>query len=271
MRACIALLWTSLVALAPACQRLDDGEPYSPTSLGDEGSGEGGGGTFEPALTGGAEEDSTGGSAIPMDMCDPAAQSGCAPGEKCTAIATSAGPVFTCVGAGGSDLEPFDPCQAQPESGLDACPVGTACIGTTSSGVCLPLCTRDADCEGGVCSADPVNDLPFCADDCSPFDSLCATPLACRRNGERFSCGFLREEDVGGEAAPCETSTDAGCAAGFACISGTLVPGCASPGCCAPLCDLSGTDPCSAPATCTSVIDSPAPGFDEIGACFVPA
>ena len=257
-----------LLTFALGCQRLDDGEPLQPTSLGEDGTGDGGG-TFDPIETGG--DDSTGGSAVPTNMCDPALQTGCAAGEKCTAITSSTGPVFTCVGAGGSELQPFDPCQASPETGLDACPAGTACIGTTSSGLCLPLCSSNSDCDGAVCSADPVNELPFCADDCSPFESLCAAPLVCRRNDERFSCGFLREQDVGGEAAPCDTTSDAGCAAGFACITGTLVPGCSSPGCCASLCDLGGADPCDVPATCNVVIDAPAPGFEEIGACFVPA
>jgi hypothetical protein len=37
------------------------------------------------------------------------------------------------------------------------------------------------------------------------------------------------------------------------------------------LCDLGGADPCDVPATCNAVIDAPAPGFEGIGACFVPA
>ena len=41
--------------------------------------------------------------------------------------------------------------------------------------------------------------------------------------------------------------------------------------CCTALCDLSGADPCIAPATCVQVLMGPAPGFEDIGACFVPA
>lgn len=258
------------IASTAACQRLDDGEALEPTSLGDGGSGGDDGGTFVPA-DGSAGDETAGGGMMPANACDPVAQSGCASGEKCTVIVQGGEPVFVCVGGGGSDLQPFDPCQAEPTSGLDACPAGTACIGVTTSGVCLPLCDRDADCEAGVCGADPVNELPYCADDCSPFESLCTAPMSCRRNGERFSCEFLEEQDVGGALAACDITSDAGCAAGFACITGSLVPGCENPGCCASLCDLSGADPCVAPATCNSVLEASAPGFESIGACFVPA
>ena len=106
---------------------------------------------------------------------------------------------------------------------------------------------------------------------CTPFASPCPTPLACRRNGDRFSCQFLAAGDVGGPGDACGVTDDAGCAPGLVCLPGALVPDCTNDNCCAPVCDTTDADPCIAPASCLPIIESPAPGFDTIGACFVPA
>jgi hypothetical protein len=135
----------------------------------------------------------------------------------------------------------------------------------------VALCLKDSDCDQALCIEDPVEDVPFCADECSPFESLCTSPLQCRRLDDRFVCRFPTLADVGGYGDACSLDQDQGCGPGFACLPGELVPDCTTANCCTNLCDLSGPDPCGAPATCAQVIESPAPGFESIGACFVPA
>ena len=122
-----------------------------------------------------------------------------------------------------------------------------------------------------MCLSATVGSAPYCADDCSPFEALCTSPTQCRRNDERFSCRVPRESDVGGGGSPCEQEDDGGCAGGFVCVAGALVPGCTEGNCCAPLCDLEAVDSCGSPATCNQALSAPAPGFETIGACFVPA
>jgi hypothetical protein len=252
------------------CQRLDDEAP-SPTSLGDGGGTAGdddGGGdmtTFTP-IDDGAE--GTGGG--PTNACDPVLQTGCAASERCTAISISGVASFICVDGGGTDLQPFDPCEPHTETGIDACPAGYACVGTGSAGLCVALCSSNGDCDAGVCGEHPETAIPHCADDCSPFDSLCAGVMQCRRGDERFSCQFPREEDVGGPLAACDAADDAGCGEGLICVSGALVPGCSNGSCCTTLCDVTDGG-CTAPSTCTAVFGAPAPGFETIGACFVPS
>jgi hypothetical protein len=271
MRSLLTFAFAFALALV-GCQRLEEEGP-SPTSLGEGGGGTGnddGTTTFTPVATGNddtGEDDGPG----PSSSCDPVAQIGCAAGEKCTAITTSQGPAFTCVGAAGSTLQPYDACEASPDTGLDACPVGYVCLGSEVAGTCVPLCNGDPDCDQGVCAEHPDNAIPHCADDCSPFESLCVGILQCRRADERFACQFPGDADVGGPLAPCSLTNDAGCNESLVCITGALVPGCTEASCCTPVCDATDPDACAAPATCSPVFAAPAPGYETIGACFVPS
>ncbi len=264
---------TSLIAVAllgVGCQRLDEEGP-SPTSLGDGGTvGDGDtgmGSTFTP-VPGATEDVSDDGGGT--QECDPVLQTGCAAGEKCTAVSDGNVPSFVCVGADGATLQPLDPCEPDMAGGQDACQPGFVCVGNDTGGLCVALCTADANCTGGVCAAHPENRIPHCADDCDPFDSLCSGQLQCRRSDERFSCLFPREQDSGGPLAACDPNGDAGCGEGLVCIAGALVPGCTEGACCTAVCDTVDGG-CTAPATCTSVFNSPAPGYETIGACFVPS
>lgn len=257
--------------LCVACQRLEEEGP-SPTSLGDGGTvGDGDTGmatTFMPIPmeTDDGSDDDGGGT----QACNPVLQTGCAAGEKCTATSDGNTASFLCVGAEGANLQPLDPCEPDTAGGEDACQAGAVCIGNENDGLCVPLCTADGDCGQGVCGEHPDNAIPYCADDCDPFESLCSGLMQCRRDDERFSCQFPREQDNGGPLAACDPNGDAGCSEGLVCISGALVPGCTEGNCCTAVCDTVDGG-CTAPATCTSVFNAPAPGFETIGACFVPS
>ena len=259
-----------VVALASAaCQQLPDtsddddgGGPVSAGSTGTDGS------TFVVFDTGTEETGQSGNDEIGELDCDPVAQTGCGPGEKCAAQKAGSSTVYVCVAESGM-FDPFGSCTPMLTSGDDGCPGGYACLGSPESGACVPLCLLDSDCTGGVCVPDPYEFVQHCASDCSPFEPGCPAPTQCRRNENRYACLFARDEDVGVDGDPCVLNGDAGCTAGYSCLPGGLVPGCAEANCCTPLCDLMAPDTCASPTTCNPAIESPAPGFEDIGACFV--
>ncbi|MCH9680518.1 MAG: hypothetical protein K0V04_03710 [Deltaproteobacteria bacterium] len=268
MRPWLALFPTLVLASSLGCQQLpeepdDDGAGPGATQGADTG-----GGTLIPGDDTSADAETGGGS---MSNCDPVTQIGCAAGEKCTATLSAGAILYTCV-ADPAGLDVNAPCQASHDDGVDGCPPTTVCLeDEAGQGVCVSLCEVDGDCTQAECLPARESDIPYCADDCSPFGSLCPAPLQCRRNGNRFSCAFIGTADIGGPGAACSIAEDAGCAPGLACLPGALVPDCATGNCCAPLCDLSEADPCGLPSTCNGILQGPAPGFEEIGACFVPS
>jgi len=201
--------------------------------------------------------------------CDPITNVPCGGGEKCTVVLSGSAPSFACVGETGS-AEVDQNCDMSLEDGLDGCVQGTVCLGD-EVGTCRPLCSSEADCTAAQCIEDPIHEVPHCASDCSPLEPTCPGLLQCRRQSDRYSCVDALPGDVGGAGEACELEGDAGCGEGLMCITGALVPGCAAPGCCVTLCDLDELDSCSAPATCTQALEAPAPGFETVGACFVPA
>lgn len=252
---------------ASGCQRLpseeDDDDGTTPSSTTD-------GGTFLPGDSN-DDDDVADGDSGGSSVCDPVAQTGCSPGEKCTAIVSGGMVVYACV-ADPAQLDPQDPCQPSVADGLDGCPAGYACIrDEAGNGLCTSLCEDDFDCTEAVCLESREDEIPYCADDCSPFESSCPSPLACRRNGNRFSCQFIGESDTGSAGAACAIDEDAGCAPGFVCLPGALIPECTTDNCCTSLCDVTDIEPCASPSTCLEILQGPAPGFEDIGACFVPA
>jgi hypothetical protein len=258
----------SSVLAASACQQLqvpgDSGDGGDgPSSSSDEG------GTFFTSSA-----DSSGGVGSEgggMSECDPVAQLGCIAGEKCTAVLVGNTVAYACV-ADSPAHEPNAPCTASPNTGVDGCPDGYACIADeVDSALCVELCLADADCGGGLCVDGLVAPIPYCAGACSPFENMCATPLQCRASADRFTCRFAHETDVGGQGDPCSVPDDVGCGEGFVCIPGELVPGCVDPACCTTLCDVNDGIGCDAPAGCQSIFGAPAPGYEDVGACFVPA
>lgn len=261
----------------PACQRLGTNEfPF-----GDDGNSDTSAESEESGSDEGEEEgEDEGGEDGGTDLeCDPtdAQTSGCPDGQKCTALVVGGDrDTYRCVDDSPS-LELYEPCTHAPTSGLDGCPPASACVPSNSEtldGFCLPMCLEDSDCELGLCTEDPFTQLPVCADDCSPLEGLCPIPqLECLHEQDHFVCEFPTEQDVGGSLDPCDGFVDAGCAEGFLCLQGAIIPGCESLTgfCCTPTCDLTGPDSCPSPASCNDIEDNPPPGFEDIGACYVPS
>jgi hypothetical protein len=267
MRACLALL-SLVLALPLACQRLpgDEEDSGSGPSGNDDTTG------FATLLPGASDDadaadEETGSSAT----CDPVGQTGCPMGQKCTAILSGGLVAYTCAAAPGG-LGPDESCMASPSDGIDGCPSGYACLADEAgAGLCSSLCEGDGDCDQGVCLLARETDIPYCADDCLPFAASCPAPLQCRRNGNRFSCSFLAIDDVGSVGEPCAITDDAGCAPGLVCLPGGVIPDCTHDNCCTSVCDTADANPCIAPASCLPLLQGAAPGFESIGACYVPA
>lgn len=269
MNARVGLLLVGVGLVAPGCQRLPDGQGPI-TSAAANGTGDDGAGTFGTFGTFAPADGSTDrGADGATSGCDPVRQSGCGAAERCTATATEANAaVFGCVPDDGS-LDPYEACE-QFGGGLDGCPAGHACIANfAAEGACLPLCGSNSDCDRAVCLTSTEEKIPYCADDCSPFEPLCTAPTQCRRNGERFSCRVPAENDVGQAGDACQPMNDGGCSTGLICVAGALQSDCMTGHCCAPVCDLSAVETCASPEICSPAIGAPAPGFEDIGACFV--
>jgi len=267
MRAWTALIPFAVLVLFPGCQRLpgDEGDPPPSTDPTDDGPG---GTLLPPSNNDDDNADETGDS---MNACDPTSQVGCTTDEKCTAILSGGEVIYACVADSGT-LNPSAPCTASHEDGIDGCAAGTVCLEDEGgNGICSLLCETNGDCEQADCLRARESDIPYCAADCSPFGSFCPAPTQCRRNGNRFSCSFIGLADVGGDGSPCAISQDGGCAPGLVCVPGALVPNCGSDNCCVGLCDVGDSDPCASPSTCNAILTGAAPGFEDIGACFVPA
>ena len=266
--ACRRISTLVLVSLSIGCQRLeiaDDGGSgltFSDTtgSTGADGSSSGGG------ESNGESNDTS----PPAFDCDPVLQTGCAGAEKCTAVISSGKVTYVCATDTG-ELDPFDACQAEIGSGVDGCPAGYVCIADDyDAGACEPLCLTSNDCTDAVCINEPLHHLAYCATACSPFEGGCPPPTQCRRTDDCFACSFSQGEDVGGQGEPCTPVNDAGCSEGFICLAGALIPDCTADSCCTAVCDLV-EDTCATPSTCTSIFGAPAPGAENIGACFVPS
>ncbi|MCA9696741.1 MAG: hypothetical protein KC431_04375, partial [Myxococcales bacterium] len=197
----------------------------------------------------------------------------CPDGQKCTVLGSGNQPVYDCVEDDGSKL-PFEPCTPEPSTGQDQCPAGFACIPSEpggGNGLCLELCLADNDCEASLCVAYPGEVVPVCAPICNPLGPLCPEQQGCYRvRNSAFVCRYTGMNDFGVTAEPCDIVDDSGCAQGFVCETGQIIPGCAGESCCTALCDLSDADPCMAPMSCGELPLDPLPVFDSVGACYVP-
>ncbi|MBC8069045.1 MAG: hypothetical protein IAG13_11985 [Deltaproteobacteria bacterium] len=262
-----------VVMLVLACQRLELAEDDGALTLqGGSGDTSSGGSTFGADDTtseseGGNDSNDT---TEPAFDCDPVLQTGCNPQEKCTVVIASGDLGYVCASDPG-DLDPFESCEQSLSSGIDGCPAGYACVADElESGLCVPLCIDSNDCTDASCVNDPLNFIPHCGAECSPFEGACPQPLQCRRGDDRFACEFTRSGDVGGQNEPCATMGDAGCAEGFVCLPGALVPECTTDNCCTGVCDVQ-EDTCPSPSSCQPLFNGPAPGFESFGGCLVPA
>jgi hypothetical protein len=211
----------------------------------------------------------------PVYDCEPNGVPPCPSGQKCTAV--SEGGLqnhFKCVPDDGQ-LPIYEACVPDPDSGQDGCGAGTVCLAYTEqdllSGKCFPVCRNDSDCEPGLCATSPFSGTTFCADDCDPEAPLCLPGLGCRPAYDRFICEMILDIDTGLTGADCFPMSARGCADNHACMPNALVPMCNSASCCTTTCNLSEPDPCPSPTLCTALFPAPAPGFEDVGACFVPA
>lgn len=212
----------------------------------------------------------------PVYDCEPAGLPGCPMGQKCTAV--SDGGLqnhFKCVPDDGV-LLPFDPCLPAAASGQDGCGAGTVCLAHTeddqTAGRCFAICRNDVDCDPGLCTTSPFTGTTYCADSCDPLIGVCPPDLGCRQAKDRFICEMSLEVDMGLTGANCSEFSLRGCADTYVCMPGALIPACGSSSCCTNACELDGPDSqCDSPSLCKPLFAEPAPGFEGIGACFVPA
>jgi hypothetical protein len=255
--------------LLTACQRA----PFE-SSLDDESSGSGDdtGNVDSGPVTDGDNDSGI----APVFGCDPGDEKSCPTGEKCTAI-SEGGPQnhFQCVPDDGM-LIPGDECTPAEGTGQDGCTTGHVCLRNDPDaqlGRCLAACTNDDDCEPGACQESPYTLTTFCADPCDPIVPECDMGFNCHQTDDRFVCDMLLSDtDIGQAGEPCDAVGLRGCAANLACLNGALVPGCFGQSCCATVCDLTvGDEQCPSPTLCRPLFTAPAPGFENVGACYVPA
>jgi hypothetical protein len=88
-----------------------------------------------------------------------------------------------------------------------------------------------------------------------------------------FACQILGPLDMGGQLDECAVGVgiDIGCAPGFVCLQGEVVPDCTSSFCCTTLCSLDGPSPCDESSLCAPYfVDDVPPGLEHVGACYIP-
>lgn len=264
-----------------ACQRLPSGSDEFGDAAGDDDDGDTTFGTGneeddDDDSNGDVDPDDTGpddgtDDGNPTLDCDPVAQTGCAASEKCTVVESVGEVTYTCVNDDES-LDPYSQCTPALGTGMDGCIGGNACFADEmDNGLCVPLCLDSGDCQMALCVSPPTTTATYCANECSPFEASCTAPMQCRRAMDRFVCEFARVSDTGGQGDPCALSTDDGCGEGFVCLPGELVPSCTEGACCTNVCDTSASGGCDSPAICAPIFESPAPGNETLGACFVPS
>jgi hypothetical protein len=251
-----------------ACQRVPTGEiPVEEASSS-------GGSSGDVDVTDSAGDSNGDGGFGPEFKCEPGDPTSCPEGQKCSALSTG-GPQnkFQCVNDDGA-LLPGDECTPSPGSGQDGCTAGAVCLvggPEDTLGRCLQGCRNDDDCEPAKCTQSPFSGTTFCAESCDPLASSCPQGLVCRQADDRFLCGMTIDIDTGLNGDNCDLVSLRGCVENYACMAGATVPGCASPSCCTNTCDLElGDDQCAQPSLCRPLFAKPAPGFEGIGACYVP-
>ncbi|MFV8748957.1 hypothetical protein ACNOYE_00240 [Nannocystaceae bacterium ST9] len=263
------LRWLPTLLLFPAlaCQpAIFDDNDVTGTVADETGTGDGDGD--------GESSSSSAGDDGPVYNCDPDDVMPCPTDQKCTVLGPPSAPVYDCVPDDGFRL-PFEPCTPAPSNGQDGCPSGFACVPISSespdSGLCLQLCSVDANCDLSLCAAPPNSLVKVCASLCDPLAPACPEAQDCQRiRQSAFVCQFPGLDDDGTQAQGCDASLDAGCAEGFVCQTGQIVPDCAEMSCCTALCDLSEASPCAAPSLCGDLDLEPLPGLEDVGACYVP-
>jgi hypothetical protein len=220
------------------------------------------------------ETESSGDGGGPVFNCDPDDAQPCPDGQKCTVLGPPSAPVYDCVTDDGF-LLPLESCTPAPSNGQDGCPSGYAClpisVETPDQGLCLQLCSVDANCELAFCAAPRGSQVKVCGPICDPLAPACPETMDCQRIRQAmFVCQFPGPDDDGTQTDACNGNQDAGCAEGFVCQTGQIVPDCSETSCCTSLCDLSEPDSCGAPSLCGDLDLDPVPGLEDVGACYIP-
>ncbi len=215
--------------------------------------------------------------------CDPWNQDECPEGDKCTAWADDGGNSWNdtkCVEVAPNPHKPGEPCKVEGSgvSGLDDCERGAMCWDPdpdTLIGTCVGLCDgspRTPTCAepNTFCVVSGEGVLNLCLPTCDPLAVDCPEGQVCINAGEvHFSCTVGTPGAVG---EVCEFA-DA-CDPGLACITGSLVPGCApaASGCCSPYCSLAAPTCPDLNQTCTPWFEpGQAPeGYEDVGVCSLP-
>ncbi|MBC8067400.1 MAG: ribulose phosphate epimerase [Deltaproteobacteria bacterium] len=221
--------------------------------------------------------------------CDVWAQD-CPEEEKCMPWANDGGGSWNA-----TRCSPLDPSPAQPGdecavegsgvSGIDNCDLSSMCwnVDENNMGTCVPFCMgteANPVCEdpNTTCSIANEGTLILCLPNCDPLLQDCEEGGACYPVDDAFVCGPDASADMGLYGEPCEFINV--CDPGLFCANADVVPDCgASSGCCSAFCDLSDPD---ASANCPGAAGGQEctpwyeegqapPGFDDIGACAIPA
>ncbi len=183
--------------------------------------------------------------------------------------------------------EPGDACtvEGNAASGIDDCALGSMCwdVDETNTGVCVSFCMgteANPVCEDPNASCTIANEgtVILCLPSCDPLLQDCQDGNACYPVDDAFVCGPDESGEMGLFGDPCEFINV--CDAGLFCAPADVVPDCtATQRCCTSFCDLGEPDPgASCPGAaggqdCVPWFDEgqAPPGFDDVGACAIPA
>jgi hypothetical protein len=264
--------------------------------------------TVDPMETGGTTsgatgEESGGGSTGVMFLvepdgggisfeCDLFAQD-CPEGEKCMPWGNDGGTwnATRCSPIADNPGQPGDEClvEGSGTSGIDDCDIGVMCWDVdpkTNMGSCVAMCTGDESapiCEDPdtTCSIANEGAIVLCLPVCDPLLQDCPEGQACYPVAEDWVCGPDASGELGVYGDPCEFINV--CDPGLICLGAAAVPAgeaCeGSTGCCSEVCDL--TDP-AGDMQCTGALGgqlctawyeegSAPPGYEDVGACSLPA
>lgn len=227
----------------------------------------------------------------PVDGGDPQCDlwsQDCPEGEKCIAWASDGGTwnATRCAEIDANPGQVGDECTAEGggASGDDTCGLGFMCWDVdpeTNMGTCVAQCTGDPSagiCEDSDTTCAITNDgaIQLCLPVCNPLLQDCVSEnQACYPVNDSFACAP--------DASPSEATSGTPCAFINVCPPGLICmgpeaygPDCDSgDGCCASVCDVTevgGTCPGSG-QSCESWYEEgeAPPGYDNVGACVVPA
>ena len=225
--------------------------------------------------------------------CDIFAQD-CPEGEKCMPWANDGGSSWNatrCSPISDNPGQPGDECTVEGSgtSGIDTCDLGSMCWDVdpkTNMGTCAAMCTGDESnpiCEDPDTTCAITNDgaIVLCLAACDPILQDCVEGQACYPIQDGWACAPDASGETGVYGDPCEFINV--CDPGYICLDASAVPtgeACeGAAGCCSAVCDI--TDPmgdaqCEGSAggqTCQPWYEegSAPPGYEDVGACALPA